>query len=240
MKNEKRKIRSIQFSIAKLNIFKHDKENRIPIFHHIPKCGGQSLLKVLEKWFKLEQDYVIYDWDKRIKSYPAPKNLFDLNPKTCLTGHWDSPFSHLSLETRYPQILTDQNRYFLFTFLRNPLDLRISWYYFRLLHYKGRLWELETDLAIETNFIAKTLGVNQSNFRSRLDRYDFIGFLEDYNNSVKELANLLGKRMILPPKINISPRKKDAIMTDEQVSAFKEANALDYMIYDYAIKRHKS
>ena len=100
------------------------------IFHHIPKCGGNSAVQALTNWFLLVKDYPRswsnIDNSNLYKRYcDNPKDLDKLKYYHLLTGHYHLENSFL--HQRYPLCLTDK-RYRLFTFLRDPLELQLSLY----------------------------------------------------------------------------------------------------------------
>lgn len=208
------------------------------IFHHIPKCGGSSVKQGLKKWFKVVGDYISVDQLLGNEAVARPKDLSSLNSSYCLCGHFESKYNYLFL--RYPEILNNPEHYRLFTFLRDPLELRISLYYYEIKagRRKKDTESLEEYLLRSDNYLAKRFPCDKDNYQQVLDRYTFIGFQEELQQSIDQLSVLFGKPKSILTQINLSPRdtQSDNLSTDF-ISSFKEVNRLDYLIYNYARKK---
>jgi len=146
----------------------------------------------------------------------------------------------LYLHQRYPEV-QNSKRFRIFTFIRDPLQIRLSLYRFE--KERGILADHQTAkdaLLNRTNYIASTIPATKENFREILDRYFYIGLLEEGQLSLDILAWLLGKKAHPFPRIN-ETLKSDAFasesLTVKEIEQFREANKLDYMIYDYCKKR---
>ena len=197
------------------------------IFHHIPKCGGTSLLQVLGRWFKLVRDYPT-GWDQAIG---APASLTSLGADCCLCGHFDTPQTRL--RRRYRSAWYDQ-RVVVFTFLRDPLESALSLY-----RWEGRTGfrredVLERHLLAHAGLLARTLGVDRRTYPAVLARYRFIGLVETMTASVDRLAKLLGKPRLPVPRLNVTDPRGRAPhrrrLRAEAIAAFKARAALDYEI----------
>lgn len=206
-------------------------KKRIAVFHHIPKCGGSSLRRVLVDWFEFHPEYRELDWNEDTLRTFEKIPLNNLGPRDCVSAHWDVPGFHL--KDRYPNILSDRRRHFLFTFLRDPLEVKISLYYFEL--KKGRQLSntLEERIFAEDNYIADRFPCDESNYKQVLNRYDFVGFVESYQESMDRLAYVLEKPKIKITQENISARDNEANLSSEIINEFKRRNQLDYKIYRY-------
>jgi hypothetical protein len=199
------------------------------VFHHIPKCGGNSTLNILDSWFDLVFDYNI----KKDKF-----KLDELTPSQCLCGHWELPNNHM--HKRHPKIIREIN-YKVFTFVRDPLSIRLS--LFRYEHEKGRCHfkSFEDDLRERKNWFSKRFPANEFNYKMVIDRYFFIGILEEFQLSLDILAYKLRRPKKTAKLINFTAQKNTvgfSNLSSDIVSKFKHENALDYHIYDYCKQKY--
>ncbi len=236
------KIRTSKFFIRLFILFKRViavwfipikdffKKDNILVFHHIPKCAGTSVNKALEKRFFLIKD-----------SYYR-KHLFRTNNITLekihnchlISGHFE--LTGYYLKDRYPAILQD-DRYKLFTFVRHPLEVRASLYYYNKKRGQS-LGSLVEYIFKEDNYIANRFPCNADNYKDILDRYFFIGINENMQESLDILMTLTGKKRIDIPVINVSKRDDQLnSLSKDVVLKFEKRNALDYNIYEYALNR---
>ena len=207
--------------------------DRVCVFHHIPKCSGTSVVNVLGRWFLLKEDYRAFaegDWraDKRME-------LERLGNRHCLAGHFDTPGVHL--RDRYPEVLNDR-RYFLFTFVRDPLAVKLS--LFRYEKQSGVIPDmtLEEHLLTRDNYIANCLPCGPENLEDVLARYDFIGVTEHMQESFRQLAECLDRKPIAIPRLNAAREASGGIqLAPALIDAFRQRNALDYRIYETAVRR---
>ncbi len=210
--------------------------NQIPVFHHLPKCGGTSVLKLLSNWFSLVPDYR-QNWTS---SYQDRLNLDRLTPKHCLCGHFELDGYHLA--QRYPGLL-ENPRFWVFTFIRDPLEVKMSLFRYETKNNVTKPRTIEKHLSTRKNYLASVLGVGRDDFKNVLDKYAFIGVLEESALSVELLAWLLKKNKTGLPWENRTldgkKRSQDAL-PDQIVQQFKEENELDYAIYNYAVERLKT
>lgn len=207
----------------------------IPVFHHIPKCGGSSLRQVLGRWYNIHSEYREINWSPQEYIVHPKIPIYRLPKSTCIIGHWEVPDFYL--EDRYPEILKNKDEFFLFTFLRDPLEVKISLYYFEIKRNRQTCKNLEERIFKEDNYLSDRFPCDESNYQKILDRYDFIGFVEDYQYSLDRLATVLKKPKQLAPLVNKSERDFERHLSEDVISEFKERNQLDYKIYDYALSK---
>lgn len=211
----------------------------VGIFHHMPKCGGTALRLVLSQWFKLIPDYITVNQLNGRSPVETPLNLNALEDNSCICGHFESRYNHLRV--RYPDVLRNKaRRYFLFSFVRDPLQLSLSLYYHALkVGQLSSACSLVQYLDKQHNYMSQRIPCNAGNYRKALGRYDFIGLQEYMSLSVEKLANLLEREPVDVPVSNASPRdEQEQGLSEEVVARFKDRNALDYTIYDYVKKKH--
>ncbi len=236
-----RPIRKINQSIriftnSELNIY--FAKYPVAVFHHMPKCGGSSINEALMHWF-----YLVNDYRPGIKLTPRAEfylnnkiDLNRLNTKYCLCSHfeWEGNYLH----QRYPRILKEKEKYLIFTFIRDPLQLMISLYYFERKRGGNINVTLEEHLTNrEPNYIANRIPCDASNYLEALERYFFIGVTEKLQRSLNILAQKLNKRPIKVPLMNRTKRDgQEHQLSKTAIDQFKERNALDYKIYNYALE----
>lgn len=216
----------------------------IYFFNHIPKCGGTSLVKIFDRWFVVIKDYPPHDL-----KYPdmgslkhqfdyfkkSPKAYLKMRPWQMICGHFHEDGTRLF--QRYPAILENE-RVRLITFLRDPFEHRVSLYYHgvRKKHNYAKGYNLKEYLfnEINSNFYAKVFGCTIENYQDILNRYFFIGILEDFDASFKVLAKKMGKSLPSAlPHINVSLRDSQIENLVTVMDEFRLENALDYLIYEY-------
>ena len=217
---------------------KFDTDNGVYIFHHMPKCGGTALREGLEKWFRLKHDYISVAQLCGEEPVARVLDLRTMEKSACVCGHFECQYNHLHV--RYPEVLRNRRRYFLFSFVREPLDLAKSLYYHAI--RAGRLdmrsHTLTDFIDQQCNYMAQRFPCTISNYRHVLDRYQFIGLQEDMSRSIKTMAYMLGREPFQVPLRNTSPRDhQETELSEETVARFTSRNALDYTIYHYVQKR---
>lgn len=204
----------------------------VHVFHHIPKCAGNSVIKVLDDWF-----ISLYDYRKgRTHRYPARIKLEKVNSAYCICGHFETEGYYLL--QRYPQ-LADSNRYRLFSFVRDPLQLRISLYFYES-RFNNDRGSLEDNLFSHRNYLAKRFPATESNYRDVVERYIFIGIVEKLQDSLDQLARLCDRPKVKIRHINSGTynRNPEQVgLSHELQQRFREENALDYKIYDLCKNR---
>src|SRR5690606_28034751 len=150
--------------------------------------------------------------------------------------HWDIEGYHL--KDRYPQILEQKENYFLFTFVRDPLDLKISLYFYELKVRKKLPYTLEERLFSSPNYLARRFPCTADNYKDVLNRYDVVWIMEQYEESVRRLAAILGKKELALPHVNKSERTTDVNgLSHDIVEKFKHHIQLDYVLYRFCRQR---
>jgi len=233
------------------------------VYHHIPKCGGTSFLASLYRWFA-----VIPDYEDEFASFDAfltcPVRLKSLHAGTLLTGHWNQRGS--AIGCRYPDLLSNE-RFLLFSVVREPYDLVKSLFYYTrkmrpdLVKSDLDLQSLKRFLIRSRNYLAGQFGCNEENYRQILDRYFFIGTTENLDETIRDFVvaatealshfpdsrmavrTVLRLKSIQPAcgtRINTAERDcQEASLTAADEAAFKERNELDYRIYDTICARQR-
>ena len=189
------------------------------IFYHIPKCGGSTLRKILEK------HYTSFDFSTNL-----PQNITEINTNAkgvfTICGHtvWGL-HEHLNsnINARY------------ITLLRDPLDRCISSYHFGKHKLKHNYTCEEYIDRYLHNFFVKTLGSGSLQLAKKrlVDSFYLFGVLELFQEF---LALLCDKLLIEENEYsieNISESSK--LKIDQQIiDNFKKKNRLDYDFYKWA------
>lgn len=202
------------------------------IFHHMPKCGGTSLIQILDKWFIVVRDYR-KDWSS---SHSSKVDINKLRSIHCLSGHWELPGVYL--KERYPEVFSD-DRYKVFTFLRDPLEHSLSLYRYEKENNQTNIIDIEEHFKIRPNYMSTILGADKYNYKEIIDKYIFVGIVEEMKKSIEILSELTGKKHYKLPWINKT--KLDSKINSENLSksiidSFKEINSVDYLIYNYSLE----
>lgn len=206
------------------------------VFHHLMKCGGTSVVYALYNWFSIifehyEAPNGLY---KDINDYHRYKlNIDSLVSDTCIVAHFQNDGYFLT--QRYPEIIDRQDEFKAFTFVREPLELIISLYYYSR---DSITCSLEHYINGHKNFLANLIPCDEHNYREVMDRYFFIGIVERMQESFDKLADMSGKPRLKLPYANKS-KKDDQIenLSPEFIRNFKKNNRLDYLIYNYCMEK---
>lgn len=228
-----RQIQTLGWSLRHPLSKQEEASGHVHVFHHLPKCGGTSLLKVLGEWFILVKDYQT-QWNR---DYPPRTPLAELTSRHCLCGHFEE--DGYRLRQRYPEVFTS-SRYRVFTFIRDPLAVKLSLHRYETENRAVACGSVEECLLSRTNYLASLLQASENDYRQILDRYFFVGILEEAQESLDLLASLLGRKCRHMPYTNRTRTQPGTTASDlpaELVAQFRECNRLDYLIYDYCKER---
>jgi len=224
--------------LSQVSLTKHTNNlNQYPvyIFHHLMKCGGTSLFNALDQWFKTLDDNIL---DEDLNVYLQKKyNTEIFHSDVCLRAHFQR--EGIYLHQRYPEVIANKDKFRIFSFIRDPLSVKISKYYFlKSLSGKNFNIKLRDSILKERNFLSGLFPCNESNYKEMLDRYYFIGIVEKFQESFDVLAAKTGKRKIILPKLNTSEKDEQMVdITPEFKKLFRELNELDYKIYEYCLEK---
>ena len=207
----------------------------IRVFHHTPKCGGTSVLKILGNWFDLYKDYITVDQLREIEPLNPPFLLSAFNSGSCVCGHFETQRN--GLFTRYPEIRKNPELFQVFSLVRDPLELRASLYYYEIgAGRRNQTNSTFSDFLREgSNFMAAQFACSLENYKEIMDCYDFIGVQEQLQESVDILAALFKKPTVKLERLNVSSRAEHPLgLTEIEMEWFRDNNKLDYLIYEYA------
>ncbi len=207
------------------------------VFHHLVKCGGTSVTETLQYWFNVEYEYPeetpSLDYFLKYKL-----NLSNISMDNCITGHFH--FEGIHLNQRYPEIIKNERDFKVFAFIRDPLKIRISLYYYNKNLLGISNISLHDSIKHFTkNFLATLFPCDETNYKEVLDRYFFIGIVEKMQESFDKLADLINKKRLTLPFSNTTQKDSQVSeLSPEFIAKFKNENKLDYMIYDYCVEKY--
>lgn len=204
------------------------------LFHHIPKTGGNSARETLAEWFTLVRHYRL-GWG--VAEMPRFE-LQTLNSASILCGHFEQTGNRI--RHNYGEVFSDL-RYRVITFVRDPLQIALSLHFFECRHRGGDGgWEpgtLEERLLRRApNFMARMMQCDESNWKTVVDSYWFVGLTEDLQRSFDVLAWKLGKPRVAVGRKNVTARERE--LDPAVFEEFFQRNTLDYKIYHYCRLRH--
>ncbi len=228
---------------------KYDPERPV-IFTHVPKCAGTSFVQVLKKWFgtgyhKLNQDETR---DILLPKVDTRDENGNWRPDVrCIHGHFNHGRGY-GLPYYYPEV--DQ----YFTVLRDPFDLTVSMYFFaKGRSSAGRFWFRGKQVDFSSLFPSVDdylrsypywlfhhfpQDITLDNYQERLaKRFIYIGIVEDLDNSVCNLAKILGMPRIEVPLLNVS--EYDEVIPGHLRAQFYHDYPLLKSIYDFAVKSYR-
>ncbi|EGV28539.1 hypothetical protein ThidrDRAFT_3689 [Thiorhodococcus drewsii AZ1] len=225
-------------------------------FHHIPKTAGSAVRnELLRQHFTLIDDYRtdIPQLKKGRDSlgFGPLRDLRALSQKEILCGHWEGLLlgdERYTIQNRYPGLFNRQD-FFVFTYLREPLELSFSMYFFGIRRKKGGgfndLKKLKQSVLKNKNYISMMLNIRKiSDIQTVLDRYAFIGLSERYSESAVRLGSFLECKFLIKENFtNKSERHKENVMellNDKEFLQCHRDDNLDYDIYLEAVKRFDS
>jgi hypothetical protein len=165
----------------------------------------------------------------------------------CIHGHFN-PERGFGVSDYYPEV--DQ----FITILRDPFEIHISNYFFikkfgtnflwngsRVTSTMDQSWGIERYLANTRSFMLLHLPADLTldNFREILEeRFIYVGIVERLQESVNQLARILGFSPIEVGRLNSSPRTES--IPDNARDIFINKHPLESALYEYALKHYSN
>jgi hypothetical protein len=236
------------FNIKKEFFYAIKKPKKI-IFDHIPKCGGSSLTAYLRKYYPTRKIFTISGFSPGLSiDHFKQLSLAERYQYDLIAGH----NANLLFDYFDPESLK-------ITILRSPVDRIISHYFFakRTPHHYLYTTIHQNNISLEdyvksnnlelynlytTHFSGLTLKNVQSNpeqaiehaLKNLMNRYDIIGFLDDFNLFIKKVCYQAQLKYHYPKKkLNVTYNRpyRDAIPTG-LIQLIENANSFDIILYN--------
>ncbi len=195
----------------------------ICIYNHIPKCGGSTLRKMLEKCYP--SIYSLQNYS--ILNYPKNKNI------DCYVGH-----NVVGIES----YITKEN-YFYITFLRHPFSLFLSLYTFNKNFLpQGEVGKKTLEEHLYTNnrknILIDLLGHGDKYLAedNLFEKYAFFGLQEYFTDSIFALSELIPSFSDLPIISRNVSTSKETVISEQAKDYFYEYSKDDMELYEKAKK----
>lgn len=217
------------------------------VFLHIPKTAGTTLYHLIQRRYEPGQFYIIADIIQDLAHFqnmpPEGKT-----PIRLLAGHVNFGIHHY-----LPQPAT------YFTFLRQPVDLVISYFYYMRAEVSHPNFHMAKSMGMP-QFLESRLDENMSNMQTRMlagkansgDYYEctaadleiakenlrhfaVVGLAERFDESLLLLQQAFGWQNLYYARMNVT-RKKPAqsALPSDVIQAITQANQLDEALYHFA------
>jgi hypothetical protein len=234
--------------MIKLN--KNAKQERSLIFLHIPKAGGSTLHKIIERQYKSDTIFNI-DGTRVQESIDEFKKLPEVQRGKIrvLKGHmWFGLHKYLPHPSTY------------ITLLREPVDRMISHYYYILQEPRHYLYETVTSHRMNLkDYVCSGISAELDNGQTRLlsgiedinvakcspallesakknldEHFAVIGLTERFDETLILLKRAFGWKTLFYDKEKVTrnrPRRKD--VSKDTLNAIEKHNELDINLYQY-------
>lgn len=205
------------------------------VFIHVPKCAGSSVRSIVNKEFG---DAVLLHYrNEKLRTNPQPLN--QTYAKDLLKEHGRCiVYGHFNMKRNFGVLDSLPWAEQFITILREPFDQFVSAFKYSNRNTPEKVNEKDFALFLETvspnylNHFPRL--VEPSNFKDEIEkRFNYIGFHENLNESLKNIWTLLGvSRTPNVPELNASPA---TIVNFENFRAeFEVRNPLEITVYNYA------
>ena len=213
------------------------------VFIHVPKTAGTSLRKIIEKNYRPEQLFFVYDKHPGFYSINDMKKLKseDIKNFKIIMGHF--PFNKVFFPAEKMRFVT---------MVREPIERVISYYHHIMTHnneWRGKrisllkYLEISGDLQLQDHQTRVLSGVNHNpvtevHFEKAIENisnyFDHIGLSERFNETVDYFINLLGWQEKELYYENVSIDRPDATSYSiYELDKIRENNQYDIKLYKY-------
>jgi hypothetical protein len=221
--------------------------NETLLFLHIPKTGGSTVYKILERQ---------YSWAERLR-LESPEIARFKTLSAAERGRYRLIHGHLYFG--FHRFIQGASTYI--TFLRHPVERVLSFYYYarstpdHYLHSQlaNKRLDLKTAIAGELTPELRNGQIRQlageewedpqrvitraalERAQANLTHFRVVGLLEEFDASLLLLRRAFGWHLPFYIKENVTKEKPDEIFLDPETRGLiEEANRLDLELYEYA------
>ncbi|WP_164491766.1 sulfotransferase family 2 domain-containing protein [Staphylospora marina] len=218
----------------------------IIIFSHIPKTGGLTMRRFLDRHFRPGQ---IFKYPAHSEAHKIRLSAAQISRIRCVYGH-----------CRFGVHKLFRRPFKYFSMVRDPLNRIISAYYFIRSSPSNRLHHMVSNMSLHDfvfsndPLIREPLSNHQTRFISGMKNPDLkvalenirkhyllVGLTEKYPESVFLLNRAMGWAHRPYTRENVTKsRPKDPPVTPEMIDHIKKQNRLDYDLYAYCQERLES
>jgi hypothetical protein len=226
--------------------------SRTIFFMHIPKTAGSSVHRLLELNFAPWRTYSL--------AYPAlqAQQLFARLPREIrngyrlVKGHFPYGFhEHVDTEPTYvsfarhplARVLSDYNYRCTVPFLPRFQEFRDTGFSFGFYLENLYIPSLSTLFFAGIGHLREPDAPMDALFRravANLDRFEFVGISEDFENSVERLASVVGLKRIAAVRTNVTSTRYKSEFSAAEKTRLVEAEKWDVELYDLILKRHQA
>jgi len=231
------------------------------IFLHIPKAGGSTIHKILEKNYKKDRIY-------NIKVNPSlQKNIEDfIKMENFKKNNFDLIKGHMSFGLH--KYISKQCIYF--SIVRNPIDRVVSGYYYVLKNKEHYIWKrhkknklslndyLNKDLTLEVdNLMTRTFSgmqiTDHDNYNEVTDldfklainnirnNFALVGIMERFDETILLMKNILGIKKIMYYKVNVNKkRKRNEKLNNKIIDKIISLNKYDIRLYEFILNEFQT
>ena len=202
------------------------------IFDHRPKCAGTTIDQIFHRLFNYSRLDTCGNVD-----FDAKGNRLECT----YINDWSEDIFYKSAHHWFsPKVFNPQDGDFYFTFVRHPVELFFSNYYFINFKIKNSIqqsidsqWDKKTQEIFSLSvydFVKYMLKIGKNAISltkhfHHLNKYTFVGVVEKMYGSIQAMSNILNIDILMfvdIPMLNICPIQKTMIMVDELTDMFKD------------------
>lgn len=239
----------------------------IDYFMHIPKTGGTSLTSFLDSKYDSKKILKPQTWEKLFDTWPEDFSQYDLirGHFGCSIKNLFEP-----KKLRYITILRNplyrsisQFFHMLYDGIHNNWRVNFPYKNIKELLYKEpnlisniQIKYLTTDLILDKKnlpkkrpfiFLEPYENLNQGQWEKlfykaceRLDSFYFVGFLEQFQESLDKLCDLMNWPSIDTRTLKKNQRRiRNEIIDKKSIKKIEELNKWDFKLYEYALEKYK-
>jgi len=188
---------------------------------HIPKTAGTSFRNTLQEEYGANNVKACY---KGVGANLTKENIGNIK---CLHGHI-TPEMFIA---RFPEAK-------VITWVRDPLERIKSYYYYNKYTRNdgvSRGMQKYNTFMDWVNSDGSDYMINEISPYLNLDNiklFDFIGFVDNYDNELKRLSDMMGWKPLKKFTTNKSNKKENIILSEDDMNIIKKKFHIEYELYE--------